>query len=132
MSDNLPSLDVDGPHSPANTMAVADLLAETVRVLNYATQSKAGLDHPADVYDITGSLHTAMQRLPQLCDQLARWITAQHAGGRLGLDGGGDVSPAIAQALKALDAASGAAVMAKLGFQTAQNALSPVHTSPKP
>src|ERR1700733_5899148 len=75
-------LNVDGPHSPERTKEVADLLAECVRYLNYATMSGNGLTDPADVYYILGALYTGTERLPQLFGNLARLLAAQAATGR--------------------------------------------------
>jgi hypothetical protein len=75
----------DGPHSPAYTVQVAWGVAEAVRVLNYATGSGAadGLRAPATVYDVLGALRTATLRLPQLFEQLSRFLDQQLEAGRL-------------------------------------------------
>lgn len=69
---DLPS--VDGPHTPDSTAATAALLAEAVRVLNHATLPNRATDtlpYPSDVARLLGHLGTALERLPQLYDQLA-------------------------------------------------------------
>lgn len=87
-------LNTDGPHSPDYTRQLGDALAETVRCLNYATLAEApGLDYPADAYSLLGALCTAMGRMPQLLDQVGRFLRDQAATGALGDDHGRD--PAI-------------------------------------
>jgi len=78
-------LRTDGPHSPEYTREVGNLLAEAVRVLNYATLGDCpGLEYPGDAYTLLGALYTATQGLPQLLGQVASFVTAQAAAGKLG------------------------------------------------
>jgi hypothetical protein len=79
----------DGPHDDAATIALAQIAAEAVRVLNHATAAgRGGLSDPVTVYAVTGQLATAAHRLPQLCGQLARWLAAENAAGRLACSAG--------------------------------------------
>ncbi len=79
----LPEL-VDGPHDDATTIALAQITAEAIRVLNHATTTRhGGLSEPATVYAVLGQLAAAAHRLPQLFGQLARWLAAENAAGRL-------------------------------------------------
>ena len=79
---------LDGPHADEHTTAAADLAAEAVRFLNYATgsHSGAGLRYPATVYALTANLAAAAHRMPQLCDQLTRWLESELAAGHLASD----------------------------------------------
>lgn len=78
-------LRIDGPHSPSYTREVAAAFAEAVRVLNHATRSSAdGLESPADVCAVVGDVQAAVGALPQLLHQLAEFLLAQAAAGRLG------------------------------------------------
>src|SRR5690348_14047344 len=81
---------LDGPHADEHTTAAADLAAEAVRFLNYATgsHSSAGLCYPATVYAVAANLAEAAHRMPQLCDQLTRWLQAELAAGHLACDDG--------------------------------------------
>ncbi|MCW2904121.1 MAG: hypothetical protein JWO67_6386 [Streptosporangiaceae bacterium] len=82
-------LNTDGPHSPEYTRDVGNALAEAVRVLNYATLGDApGLDNPGDAYSLLGALYTALDRFPQLLDQVGRFLKTQAASGRIGDTGG--------------------------------------------
>ena len=92
-----------GPHDDATTIGVARLAGEAVRFLNYATGPAAvGLTEPATAYHLAGELTTAVYRLPQLLSQLADWLTAQAASGRLADTAGrppGQVTDAACTAL---------------------------------
>lgn len=68
-------LNPDGPHSPDRTRGLGNVLAECVRVLNYATmRGEDGLKHPSDAHDLIAALYTATQRMPQLLGQMAAWL----------------------------------------------------------
>ncbi len=92
-----------GPHDDATTIGVARLAGESVRFLNYATgPAAAGLAEPATACALTGELITAVYRLPQLLSQVAGWLTAQTAAGRLADTAGrpaGQVTDAACMAL---------------------------------
>ncbi len=79
---------LDGPHADEHTAGTARLAAEAVRFLNYATGHHAGqgLTYPATAYTVTGQLAGAAYGLPQTCRQLAAWLDAEHAAGRLADD----------------------------------------------
>ena len=98
---------LDGPHADEHTTAAADLAAEAVRFLNYATGSHAphGLTYPATVYTITADLALAADRMPQLFDQLAAWLTAEEAAGRLAMDDRTPARVAVVNATTRLDIA---------------------------
>lgn len=78
------TLRADGPHSPEYTKAVADALAEAVRVLNHATLTHVSLEYPSDVAYVAGSMATAVHGLDQLCRQLSSWLESEHEAGRVG------------------------------------------------
>jgi hypothetical protein len=80
---------LDGPHDDEHTAAAAELAAEAIRFLNYATgsHSPAALIYPATVYSIAAGLSSAAWRMQQLFTQLDDWLTAQDAAGMLGADG---------------------------------------------
>ncbi|HEY0936703.1 MAG TPA: hypothetical protein VGD91_23595 [Trebonia sp.] len=73
----------DGPHDHESTRAVASGIDDAVRLLNYATMSRAGLTYPSDVYDVLGALAAAAAKLPQALDQMTAWITAQTDAGQV-------------------------------------------------
>ncbi|MDL4772488.1 hypothetical protein [Actinomadura xylanilytica] len=116
----------DGPHSDDYTAEVARALAESVRVLNYATGSHAerGLQHPQTVYDVVGNLAASAAGLGQLLGQLAEFLTHQAAAGHLADTSGADPIVVTADAREQLAAAhtAGSALSRALGL--AQSAVS--------
>ena len=118
------ALRTDGPHSPEYTKQVADIVAEAIRVLNYASMpGSGGLEYPGDVYSLLGALYTGTGRLPQLFRQLVAFLDAQAASGRLGDDHGRDVAAQTAQAAFYLGAAHQVAADLTASLQAAQNAI---------
>jgi hypothetical protein len=106
---------LDGPHADEHTTGAADLAAEAIRYLNYATGSHSpeALTFPATAYDIATDLGIAARRMPQLFDQLARWLAEQLDAGMLGTDDGTAPAEAVAAArLHLLQAAAHAARLA--------------------
>lgn len=81
-------LNPDGPHSDDYTRHVAQALAESIRVLNHATRGPDGITYPGTVYDVLGSLNTAVDGLDQLLRQLYQKLNNMHAAGELGDDSG--------------------------------------------
>jgi hypothetical protein len=79
-----------GPHADEHTAAAADLAAEAIRFLNYATGSGSldGLAFPSTVYSVAADLSAAAWRMQQLFTQLGDWLTAADAFGLLGTDDG--------------------------------------------
>jgi hypothetical protein len=120
---------LDGPHADEHTTGAAELAAEAIRFLNYATgpHASGGLTYPATVYSVTASLAVAAARLPQLCDQLTRWLDAENAAGRLGDDHGGPVAVLADRARFHLDSAAGHATALHAALAGAQAAVATVH-----
>ena len=80
------TMDVDyGDMTPERVRRTAQAIPDAVRFLNHATIAPvtAALAEPADVDAVIAALETATERLPQLLDQLGRWMAAECAGGRL-------------------------------------------------
>ena len=77
-------LEPGGPYSPERTAEVARVAAAAARFLNHATLDPSGhaLRWPADMDAVLVSLASMAQRMPQLCGQLAGWLTAETAAGR--------------------------------------------------
>lgn len=124
-------LDPRAPHSPERTRQLADTAAEAVRALNYATlPGQGGLTYPGDAYDLLAGLGTLAERLPQLCQQVARWLTDEQRAGHLveGAHGpcGGSDALAVAHAADALSRAAGSAVVLRGMLGRAQSDISAV------
>ena len=124
-------LDPDAPHSPERTRRIADTAAEAVRALNYATlPGQGGLTYPGDAYDLLAALGTLAERLPQLCQQVARWLTDEQRAGHLveGAHGpcGGSDALAVAHTADALTRAAWSAVVLRGMLGRAQSDISAV------
>ncbi len=81
----------DGPHSPERTAATANLIADAVRFLNYATMpadNAPGISYPGDVDRVLGSLASAATGLQQTLGQCADSLRSDLAAGGLRLDPG--------------------------------------------
>jgi hypothetical protein len=117
-------LDPDSPHSPERTRQLADVAAETIRTLNYATRGDDGLREPGDAYELLGTLAQLAERLPQLCEQIRDYLTEAHNRGELfePADGPHQGSTALAVMLTrdALGRAAGDATTLREAFRNAQ------------
>ena len=120
---------LDGPHDDDHTAATADLAAEAIRFLNYATGSHApaGLVYPATAYAVTGNLALAASRMPQLFDQLREWLGEQLRAGMLGTDAGHPADPAISAAWHHLTVAANHASKLARALEDVQNDLAMVN-----
>jgi hypothetical protein len=122
---------LDGPHADESTTGAACLAYEAVRFLNYATgsHSGSGLTEPATVYAVAASLSAVAYGLPQMCRQLAAWLDAEHAAGRLADDENRPVADLINQAWLHLSQATRAAGSLGDALAQAQSVLSGLHPS---
>lgn len=134
-TDTRPPLDLDpdAPHSPERTRQLADVAADAIRTLNYATMSdRGGLEYPGDAYELLGALVQLTQRLPQLSGQVAAWLDSEQAAGHLGEVPaprgryGGDSARAVAAAGSALAEAGRAAARLSSLLGEAQAAIAGV------
>jgi hypothetical protein len=92
----IPSL--DGPYTPDETLRVAELIAEAVRYLNYATRTRDAFEYPSQLDTAIRSLSSAASRLPQLLEQVSGWLADEQAIGRLEIVSGehaGDTPVAV-------------------------------------
>lgn len=70
------NLDPDAPWPPERAREIAALLAETARLLNYATRlGPYSLTDPADLAAVAGDVQLAVSRLPQFAEQIRSLIT---------------------------------------------------------
>jgi hypothetical protein len=126
-------LRTDGPHSPEYTREVGNVLAEAVRVLNYASLCDApGFEYPGDVYTLLGAWYTATQRMPQLAGQLKDYLDGWQASAQLADANGADVNERVAAAAYQLGLAHGAANDLTKALQQAQNAISGLYVKEAP
>jgi hypothetical protein len=90
---------------------IASQAAHAITVLNELTHGGGELSNPSDVRAIVGSLEVIGQGLPQLCEQLARFLVVQHEDGQLTHEDGLDADDSVTEAIEALAAAGQAADM---------------------
>ena len=113
-----------GPASPAE---LAGQAAETVRALNHATlPGTAGLEYPADAYEVTGQLSLLAARLPQALAQILAFLTEQESNGAITVVAGehaGDPAAMLAAVTGDLDAAAASARRLHQALDDAQNHL---------
>jgi hypothetical protein len=90
---------------------VASRAAHAIAVLNELTHGGGELSTPGDVRDIVASLELIGSSLPQLCEQLARFLVVQHEDGQLTPEAGLDADDCVTEVIEALAAAGQAADM---------------------
>jgi hypothetical protein len=98
----------------ASTMTpreIATQAARAISALNELTHGGGGeLSQPGDVRAIVASLELIGQGLPQLCEQLARFLVIQHEDGQLATTGL-DADDLVTEVIESLAAAGQAADM---------------------
>ena len=90
---------------------IASQAARAIAVLNELTHGGGELSNPTDVRAIVRSLELIGQGLPQLCEQLARFLVIQHEDGQLTNADGLDPDDSVTEVIEALAAAGQAADM---------------------
>ena len=98
----------------ASTMTpreIASQAAHAITVLNELTHGGGELSNPTDVRAIVRSLELIGQELPQLCEQLSRFLVIQHEDGQLSNADGLDPDDSVTEVIEALSAAGQAADM---------------------
>ena len=123
----LPQL-ADGPHDDDTTIALAQITAEAIRVLNHATRDTSATSDPATVNAVLGQLAAAAHRLPQLCGQLSGWLRQENTAGRLAHSDTSGLDDAIDGTLASLDRAAGHATHLAEALNRAQQATAWLYT----
>ena len=98
----------------ASTMTpceIASQAAHAITVLNELTHGGGELTTADDVHAIVGSLELIGLSLPQLCEQLARFLVIQQEDGQLEHEEGLDTGDTVTEVIEALAAAGQAADM---------------------
>lgn len=101
---------------------IASQAAHAIAVLNDLTHGGGELSNPADVRAIVRSLERIGQELPQLCEQLARFLVVQHEDGQLTDVDGLDADVPVTEVIEALAAAGQAADMMTAALTEARTA----------
>jgi hypothetical protein len=102
---------VTGLASTMTPREIASQAAHAIAVLNELTHGGGELSNPSDVRAIVRSLELIGQGLPQLCEQLARFLVIQHEDGQLTNTDGLDPDNSVTEVIEALAAAGQAADM---------------------
>ena len=90
---------------------IAVQIAGAISALNELTSGGGELTGPRDVRDIVASLELVGQGLPQLCEQLSRFLVTWHEDGQLDHGSGLDPDGFVTDVIEALAAAGQAADM---------------------
>ena len=120
---------LDGPHSDEHTADAAELAAETVRFLNYATgpHASTGLTFPATAYSVAAGLGLAASRLGQCLTQVTDFLDRELAAGRLGDDSGCHPALPVERARRHLETAATAARALADALHAAQSDMARLH-----
>ena len=98
----------------AATMTVGEVATqavEAIRALNQLLADDGELAGPAEAREVVGRLALMGHHLPELCEQLARFLVAHCEDGQISLGTGGDSDGVLAEVSEALSAAGRAADM---------------------
>jgi len=90
---------------------MAGQAAEAIRTLSDLASGGAGFASVDDAREVIASLQRMGQDLPQLCEQLARFLVTQREDGQIPAGPGGDPDGVLAEVSEALSAAGRAADM---------------------
>jgi hypothetical protein len=82
------SITTDAPADPAIVLEYGDALPELVRALNHVTRHHEAMEFPSDADRLIRNIAVAAGRLPQLLEQVAGWLAAEQAAGRVGIASG--------------------------------------------
>jgi len=111
----------------ASTLTVREVAAhaaEAIRVLNELTAESGGdLTGPDEARDVITSLELLGQGLPQLCEQLARFLVTQQEDGQVKHEDGRDLDFMLVEVTESLTAAGQAADMLTAALDQAREAV---------
>lgn len=119
-------LNPDRQHSPERTEHTADVLAECLRVLNYAAEKNNGLVYPGTVYRLMGEFRIGGDRLIEVANRTGVFLQGQYDAERLRRNDGADVAGDVAAAIAGLVELRDAAAALLTAATKTQNALSHV------
>ena len=105
---------------------IASQAAHAIGVLNELTHGGGELSNSTDVRAIVASLELIGQGLPQLYEQLARFLVVQHEDGQLSHESGVDADGSVTEVIEALAAAGQAADMMTAALAEARTATQPL------
>ena len=118
------------PETNTGTVELADAAARAVRDLNHRTRGPDAFTGPAQLYRLVGELAQLADGLPQLVNQLGRWLQDEHDADRVRSDDHADAGPAVARATMQLADAGDAARDLAHALGRAQQRLAPLGAPP--
>lgn len=97
------------PQTPPSTVELAATTAQAIRDLNHRTRGPDAFPGPAELYRLVTELVLLVDGLPQLLNQLGRWLHAEHDADRVRSDNHADPGPTVSRATAHMADAGGAA-----------------------
>jgi hypothetical protein len=86
---------MSNPQTPPSTTELAATAAQAVRELNHRTRGPDAFTGPAELYQLLTELVPLVDALPQLSNQLGRWLRAEHDSDRVRSDDSTDPGPTV-------------------------------------
>ena len=74
------------PQTPPSTVELVATTAQAIRELNHRTRGPDAFPGPAELYRLVTELVLLVDGLPQLLNQLGRWLHAEHDADRVRSD----------------------------------------------
>src|SRR6478752_3171330 len=94
------------PQTPPSIVELAATTAQAIRELNHRTRGPDAFTGPAELYRLVGELVLLVDGLPQLLNQLGRWLHAEHDADRVRSDDHADPGTSVTQATAQMTDAS--------------------------
>jgi hypothetical protein len=115
-----------------STIELAATAAQAVRALNHRTRGPDAFTGAADLYPLVTELVQLVDALPQLVNQLGRWLHAEHDADRVRSDNSTDPGPTVSGATTELANAGDAARDLAHALASAQEYLAHLGTTQPP
>ena len=95
------------PQTPPSTVELVATTAQAIRELNHRTRGPDAFPGPAELYRLVTELVLLVDGLPQLLNQLGRWLHAEHDADRVRSDNHAEPGPTVSRATAHLADAGG-------------------------
>ena len=96
---------MNDPRTQYSKVELAETAARAVRELNHRTRGPDAFTGPAQLYRLVGELVLLVDGLPQLLNQLGRWLHAELDADRVRSDNHADPEPTVTHATAQMIAA---------------------------
>ncbi len=118
------------PETRPSTVELAATAAQAVRDLNHRTLGPDAVTGPAQLYRLVGELILLADGLPQLVNQLGRWLQDEHDADRVRSDDHADPGPTVARVTIQMTDAGDAACDLARALGRAQQHLAQLSSNP--